>query len=71
MLRLQPPGACHIEEDASAHDRRHRLDAVDANPRRCLDVRVDVHSPVQCQVLCLVRQGVDVGARVLRHDDDA
>ena len=30
-----------------------------------------MHPAVQGQVLGLVREGVDVGARVLGHDDDA
>ena len=63
--------AGYVEQDSPADQRRHRLDSQLPEANRRLHAFVDVHTAVQGEVLGLVRERVDVGSRVLGHDDDA
>ncbi len=71
VLGRKALGAGDVEQHSTGHERRHRIDAQDAESHRGLDSLVDVHPTVQREVLRLVSQRVDVRARMLWHDDDA
>jgi hypothetical protein len=61
----------NVEQDAASHERRHGFDAEDAKAGRGLNRAVDMHATMQGQVFSLVRQRIDVGARMFWHDDKA
>ena len=71
VFGVEPALSRHVEQHAAACDRPHGLDTELAEADRGLDALVDVHPSVQRQVLGLVRERIDVRARMLGHDHDA
>ena len=71
MVGRQQLRSSDVQQHPAAHERRERVDAVDPEAGRCLHTGVDMHAAVKDHVLGLVRQSVDVRARVLGHDHEA
>ena len=71
VVGRQKLAASHVQQNASAHQRRQGVDAMNPEADRGLHPGVDVHATVKDHVLSLVCQGVDVRAGVLGHHDEA
>jgi hypothetical protein len=54
MLRRKRLLTRHIQQNATTHQGRQRLDPVDSKAGRCLHAGIDVDTAVQGQVLGLV-----------------
>ena len=71
VIRIEAVVACDVEQHAAAGDGRHGVDAELLEADGGLDAVVDMNAAVQRQVLRLMRERIDVCARMLWHKHDA